>query len=332
MDSHQVVITDSDLPGDSGAQVLREAGFDVVVVDSRDPADLIGVARNADALIVQWAQIDDEIIAALPRLRVISRLGIGYDMIDVDAATRRGVAVANTPAYCIEEVATHSIALILGLTRGLHHYDSAVRAGAWEATAVRGVARPSATSVLVVGLGRIGSSVAHGLQGLGFEVLVHDPFVSAEQIAARGFSPVELPEGLARADVVTLHLPLNDETRHMLDAAAFASMRPGGFIVNTCRGGLISEDDLADAVRSGHLAGAGLDVFHDEPLPPEHPFRQVPGIVLTPHAAWYSPQSLRDLPLHAADNVIRFLGGEPVTAIVNPGYADAAVNREGEFA
>lgn len=320
----RILITDCDLPGNAAEQTLRAAGLDAERAPNTDFETLADLGSEAEALIVQWHRIDGALMDRMPNLKMISRLGIGYDMVDVAAATERGIAVANTPSYCTEEVAAHTIAMIMNQARGLHAYDAALRAGEWKPVAARPMAvRPSRTTVSVLGFGRIGSLVARGCRALGFRVLVADPYASEERIAAADCEPVSIDEAIAAADILTLHVPLTDTTHHLIDAKSIATMKPGAVIVNTCRGPLIDEAALVDALHSGHLGGAALDVFEAEPLAADAPLRDAPNTLLTPHAAWYSPEALEDLPVHAAENIIRFLAGEPVEAIVNPTYADA---------
>jgi D-3-phosphoglycerate dehydrogenase len=253
---------------------------------------------------------------------MISRYGIGVDMIDLDAATRRGIAVANTPYYCLEEVSAHALALILGLTRQIVALDQSVRGGSWNGPGDGPEAkRLSMTTLSIVGFGRLGSLTAAGAAALGFKVLVHDPYLSDERIFAAGHTPVTLERALTDGDVVSLHVPLNSSTHHLIGAPEIAMMRPGGFLVNTCRGGLIDESALAEALFDHRLAGAGLDVFEEEPLPAGSPLREAPGTILTPHTAWYSPMAAADLPVHAARQVVEFLRGEEVDAILNPTYS-----------
>ncbi len=322
MANESVLITDSDLPGTAAADALREAGYSVIKSPSGSADDIVAAAGDATALIVQWAHIDGDVLDRLPNIRFISRLGIGYDMIDVAAATARGVAVANTPAYCIEEVAAHTVAMILGQARGLKAYDSQVHNGVWAAVAARPMCvRPSTTTVSVVGFGRIGSLVAASCAAIGFRVLVADPYQDQDRIRSQGYEPVGIAEAVAAADILTLHAPLTEDTRHLIDSAALATMKPTSAIVNTCRGPLIDEDALADALDSRMIGGAALDVFESEPLGTSSRLRARDTVQLSPHAAWYSPESLADLPVHAARNVIEFLSGVPVTAILNPDYA-----------
>ena len=319
-----ILITDCDLPGDAAEQTLRAAGFRVERAPDTSFETLAALGAEADGLIVQWRHIDAELMDRMPRLRMISRLGIGYDMVDVAAATARGIAVANTPGYCVEEVAAHTIAMIMAQARGLADYDRALRAGEWAPVAARPMAvRPSSTTVSVLGFGRIGSLVARGCRALGFRVLVADPYAPADAIRAADCEPVTVDEAIAAADLLTLHVPLTEDTRHLIDAESIATMRQGAVIVNTCRGPLIDENALVEALHSGHIGAAALDVFEEEPLAAGAALREAPRVLLTPHAAWYSPQALEDLPVHAAENLVEFFGGRPVSAIVNRDHAQA---------
>jgi D-3-phosphoglycerate dehydrogenase len=316
--STRVVITDSDLGAGAEEEVLGEAGHGVVRAACRSEDDVIAAAAGADALIVQWAPVTGAVLDAAPSVRLVSRLGIGYDMVDVAAATTRGVAVANTPDYCVEEVVAHTVGMALALLRGLAAFDRSVRAGAWDPpSAYPAACRPSETTVAVIGLGRIGRRVAAGMAALGFRVIGHDPYLEDTD----GIELVPIEGALSRADLVTLHVPLDPSTRRLVDVDALAGMKAGAYLVNTCRGGLVDEDALAGALREGRLAGAALDVFASEPLPESSPLRALEGVLLSPHAAWYSRASLAELPRLCAQQVADFLAGRPVPAIVNPDYA-----------
>jgi D-3-phosphoglycerate dehydrogenase / 2-oxoglutarate reductase len=324
-----VVITDSDLASDDDERVLREAGLTIMRLQAKTEDEVAaGLAEaDPDALIVQWAPVTAAVLEAAPQCRFISRLGIGYDMIDVAAATERGVAVANTPDYCVDEVVAHTLAMALWLLRGLGKFDAAVRGGQWSAAAPYPPAcRPSAATIGVIGVGRIGTRVARQAQALGFGVLACDPYVAAVrgEGEAGGVPLTTLEDLLRRSDLVTLHAPLSDETRHLVRAETIRLMRPGALLVNTCRGGLVDEAALAEALSAGQLAGAALDVFEAEPLPGPSPLRSLDNVLLSPHAAWYSPASLAELPVQAARQVVDFLAGRPVPSIVNPGYLDRA--------
>jgi D-3-phosphoglycerate dehydrogenase / 2-oxoglutarate reductase len=325
-----VVITDSDLPRDDGmVEILELAGFRVTRADARTEDDVIAAAADAVGLIVQWAHVGERTFAALPRLRAISRLGIGVDMVDTDAATRYGVAVANTPDYCIEEVAVHALALAFALLRGIAAQDGALRAGRWEPVAGYPAARrPSSTTIGVVGFGRIGRRVARGARAAGFRVLVHDIGPVAEDASDAGAELVEFDELVAASDLLTLHAPLTPTTRHLLNADTIAQMKRGAFVVNTTRGGLVDEQALAAALEQGHLGGAGLDVFEEEPLPLHSPLRRAPRTVLTPHSAWYSPDALRELPRRATENLVVLLAGKDIPALLNPDFAHHLRSRQ----
>ena len=320
-----VVITDSDLGTGVEEEVLEAAGHDVRRHACRTVADVADAAVGAEALIVQWAPITQVVLEALPTVRFVSRLGIGVDMVDLDAATAQGVAVANTPDYCIDEVVAHTLAFILAATRGIVQHDRALRAGAWAPIATYPqAARPSQRTVAVIGLGRIGSRVASQLAALGYRVLGVDPLAPVPAHVERA----ALDDAIAAADIVTLHLPLTPVTRQLIDAATLARMRPGAVLVNTCRGGLVDEAALVASLASGHLGGALLDVFEREPLPADSPLRSDDRVVLSAHAAWYSPDALAELPRHAAAQVVDFLAGKPVHSIVNPGYLIKAPDLE----
>ena len=320
-----VAITDSDLASHADEDVLREAGITAVRLHATTEDGVIAALSQipADALIVQWAPVTGAVLDAAPRCRFVSRLGIGIDMIDVAAATRRGVAVANTPDYCVDEVAAHTLAMAMWLVRGLGRFDAAVRDGEWAAaTAYPAAARPADTVVGVVGLGRIGSQVAARAQALGFTVVGHDPYA-----APGGIRLTSLEDLLRSSHLVALHAPLTAETRHLIRADTIKLMRPGALLVNTSRGGLIDEDAAAAALRAGRLGGAALDVFETEPLPAASPLRSLPNVLLSPHAAWYSPASLAALPERAAQQVVEFLAGLPVLSIINPDYLEHAGQR-----
>jgi phosphoglycerate dehydrogenase-like enzyme len=321
-----VAITDSNLDSSADEHVLREAGMTTVRLQASTEGDVIAALSQvpADALIVQWAPVTAAVLDAAPRCRFVSRLGIGYEMVDVAAATQRGVAVANTPDYCVDEVVAHTLAMALWLVRGLGRFDAAVRGGEWAAAAAYpAAARPADTVIGVVGVGRIGARVATQAKAVGFDVLGHDPYA-----APRGdIRLTSLEELLRSSHLITLHAPLTAETRHLIRADTIRLMRRGALLVNTCRGGLIDEAAVAAALRAGRLAGIAMDVFETEPLPAASPLRSLPNVLLSPHAAWYSPASLAALPVRAAQQVVDFLAGIPVPSIVNPEYLENAQQR-----
>jgi D-3-phosphoglycerate dehydrogenase / 2-oxoglutarate reductase len=238
-------------------------------------------------------------------VRAVARYGAGVDTIDVEAARARDVAVVCAPSYAVSEVSDHAVALVLALTRAVTRLDHAVRAGTWDFRVASDIRRSGAMVVGVVGLGRIGCATASKLAAVGFEVIGHDPVARPEGIKA-----MELDELLGASDVVTLHLPLTPGTRHLLDAAAFARMQPGSYLVNTARGPVVDESALIDALRSGRLAGAALDVLEQEPPRADHPLLDLPNVILTPHAAYYSRESLVELKTTVAQGLVDAIGQE----------------------
>lgn len=287
-----IVITDCDLPGDAAEQILRAAGLRPVRASDTSTETLAELGADAEALIVQWHRIDGALMDRLPNLRFISRLGVGYDMVDVAAATERGTAVANTPSYCIEEVPAHTVAMILAQARRLPAYDRAMRDGVWKPVDARPyVVRQSRTTASVLGFGRIGSLVARGLRVLGCQVLVADPYAPEHVVREARCEPASVDDAIAAADILTLHVPLTDETRHLIDAPAIAGMKRGAVVVNTCRGPLIDETALVDALRDGRIGAAALDVFEAEPLGPDSALRTAPNVLLS---GLHAPPSFRE--------------------------------------
>ena len=284
---------------------LRVAALDTPEEIARETAD-------ADGVIVTVDPLDAERIAALgPGVRIIGRVGIGLDAIDLDAARARGIGVVHTPDYATEEVATHALALILALARRIVPGDRLARTDfpAWRTLAP--VVPLSEQTVLVVGLGRIGAAVAALLVPLFGRVVGYDPYAPAGGAIDLMDS---LDEALALADVVTLHLPLTPQSAGLIGPAQVAAMKPSAVVVNVARGGLIDQAALAGALREGRLAGAGLDVLAQEPPAPDDPILTAPNVVLSPHFAWYSDSSERRARTQAADAMLDYLAGRPLRA------------------
>jgi D-3-phosphoglycerate dehydrogenase len=315
---HTVVVTDAGWPStDVEAEVLDGIAR-VVRSPSRDEETLLHHVGEADGLLVGMARVTPALLDAAPHLRVIARYGIGLDNVDVAEATRRGIAVTYAPGFCREEVAEHVLALLLSLARGVHLYDRAVRAGDWTRAGARSVRRVAGQVIGIVGFGAIGRTVAERAAGIGLRPIVHDPALADDDVRAAGAEPVGLAELAARADVVTLHAPLIDATRHLVDAGFLAAMKPTAFLINTARGGLVDHDALAAALAAGRIAGAGLDTFVPEPLPAGHPLLESERALLTPHVAFYSEESVHEVRLLAAGCVAAVLRGERPAELVNP--------------
>lgn len=308
-----VLLTDNDL-GDRQMErelLEQELGATVVVADCVTEEDVLAALEGSspDAIVTQWAPITARVLDAAPRCRMVSRIGIGVDMIDLDAARERGVFVQNVPHYCTEEVATHAVALALALWRRLPQLDAELRAGSWNAAAsAPEISRLSEATVGIVGGGRIGMMVARAFEVWGARILVVDPVAGSDP-----YPRVSLAEIAEKCSIISMHAPLIPATHHMIDAAFLGSLTQRPVLVNTSRGGLIDLDAVVDALASGQLRGAGLDVFESEPLATDHAIRQARNTLLTPHAAWCSAEALPELREEAIMNVVRALSQENAT-------------------
>lgn len=290
-------------------EVLERAGLRLLsgVADPM-PAEvieaLVGEHQPA-AILTCWAQVSGAAIASAAPLRVVARMGVGLDNIDVAVATERGVLVTNVPDYCVEEVSDHAVGHALAWARGLVAADRDVRAGRWNPGGAR-LRRFSTLTCGVVGFGRIGRATTAKITALGARVVISDPQAPAD---TGGVPVLGLDELLARSDVVILHAPLTDRTRHLIGARELALMPPGALLVNVSRGGLVDTGALVASLQSGHLGGAGLDVLEEEPSVPAELLAH-PGVVITPHTAFSSDASVADLRRSAAEEVVRVLRGE----------------------
>jgi len=314
------VITDSEFQNhEPERSVLEKAGFRVIPYNCKTAEELKEAGREADAVLVQYAQITEDVLKAWERCQIIVRYGIGYDNVDIRAAEKLGIWVCNVPDYCLDEAADHTCAMILASLRKLLPYHESIRRGEWS---VEGVARPMKsfvnTTVGLVGFGRIGRNVCRRLAPFGFRILVYDPYLKPGMESAFGAARVKSLEDLLReSDAVSLHLPLTPETRHLIDEQALRLMKPHAVLVNTSRGGLVDTVALARALRGKAIGFAALDVFEEEPLPPEHPLRSCENVLFTPHAAFYSDESLARLQRQAAEEIVRWFSGKPPASPVN---------------
>jgi D-3-phosphoglycerate dehydrogenase len=304
--SCKVVITDCMMP-DTGIEraVLSEIGAEVVRAACKTSEDVLSVARDADALMVQWAPITADLIRQLERCRVISRYGIGLDCIDVAAAESRGIRVIANVDYCVQEVAEHTLALVLACARRLGPAMAAIKAGNWNKRSfMKPLAALSEQTLGIVGYGRIGRRLAALAAPLVNRVIAYDPFISGLP------ESTPLDELLAGADLVSLHCPLTETTRGLFNAATLSKMKPTAWLINASRGQLVDEAALLDALGKGALAGAALDVFSSEPLPVSHPLLQLPNVIATPHVAWYSEKAYHLLQENTARAVVEYLRKE----------------------
>jgi D-3-phosphoglycerate dehydrogenase len=300
------------------ADELRAAGFQVAFPEGDLPLSRSDeVARHLegiDAVIASTEPLTREVLAG-SRLRVAARAGVGFDSVDLAAATDLGIVVTITPGALEESVAEHTIALMLGVTRGLIERDREVRGGTWSR---KSLPRLAGKTLGIVGLGRTGKAVVPRAQGLGMTVVAHDPFADAAFAREHRVELCSLEHLLARADVVSLHSPCTPETTHLINAGTLGIMKPGSILVNMSRGGLVDEAALCRALASGHLFGAGLDVFQTEPLPTDSPLLKLPNVVVTTHTGGLDQDSERAMSLAAARCIIALYQGKwPDGCVVN---------------
>jgi D-3-phosphoglycerate dehydrogenase len=319
----KVLYTDYDYPDiELELALFRRQGIEVVAAQCRTEDDVIAAAGGCFGALVQYAPITERVVAALPELGIVSRIGAGYDTVDTEACARHGVWVANSPDYGVGEVATHALGLALAALRNIVAHNRDIAAGTWHYQSSGRLRRPREMTLGIVGLGRIGKRMAQISRDVFGRVVAYDPYL------IDGDFPVfveRLPtlDALARAaDVVSLHTPLTRETRGMIDAAFFAAMPAGGYVVNTARGAIVDIPALLAALDGGHLAAAGLDVLPIEPVPRDSPLVGHPRVVLTPHSAFYSVEAEQELRRKAAQNLATWL------AKGRPEYVVSAGTRE----
>ena len=326
--SQVVMITDGSLDESTeGAQMLRDVGFGVQFVtdvplahglcDSQKTIDLL---KNAEA-VVAWGEVySNEILAALPKLRVIARAGVGFDHVDIQAATTHKIVVTITPTANHEAVAEHTLAMILALAKHIVPGDKAMRVGGWpllQPTPIRG------RTLGLVGLGRIGQSLAIRALSMRMHVIASDPYVDTDFTESHGIEMVDFDTLLARSDYVSLHCPLNEHTRGLMDEAQFAKMKKGAALINSSRGELVNEHEMIRSLESQHLGGAGLDVFETQPTNETNPLFKFDNVVACPHLAGNDWLAMRDMGIEAAQCIIDLASGRwPDVAVVNKELKD----------
>jgi D-3-phosphoglycerate dehydrogenase / 2-oxoglutarate reductase len=316
--SRKVLVTDHVFANlETERAILEPHGCELVIADDTGEEALTEAAADAEAILVCYAKLGAPIIeaAAGAGCRVISRYGIGYDNIDIEAATRHGIVVTYVPDYCLDEVADHAMALLLGLARGVVDADRSVRRGEWSVPQ-GAVHRTRGRRLAVIGAGGIGRRVIERALPFGFEVVAFDPYIEDWDLAAERAETFE--DAVRDADAISLHIPLTDENRHMIDRDAIAGMRRAPIVVNTSRGPLVDLDAAAEALEAGTLGGVALDVTEVEPPPHDHPIRSHPRAILTPHMGFYSVEAQTELQRRAAEEVVRALNGERPDRPVNP--------------
>ncbi len=303
-----------------------QAVAEVLVCPATDPDGLSAAVADADALLVRHL-LPADILEHGPKIRIMARHGVGLDFIPVAEATKKNVIVTNAPGSNTQAVAEHVIGTMLLLARRFGTLDAAVRSGNWAFRNSFSGMELSGRTLGVLGLGKIGLSVAKACAAaFNMRVLGHDPFLSSFPDAV---TPATVEQIFSQSDIVTLHVPLTETTREMVDAAMLARMKPGALLINACRGEVVNERDLVAALRSGPLAGAALDVFPEEPLPKEHPYCKIENVILTPHSAALTEESMIRMGGMAADDIVRVLNGERPHHFVNPEVWPAFAARHG---
>jgi D-3-phosphoglycerate dehydrogenase len=318
----KVLISDPISP--RGVEILRQnPQIFVIELDKPSEEQLEKIIADCDALIVRsQTKVTAKIIEAAKKLRVIGRAGVGVDNVDVDAATARGIIVMNTPAGNTISTAEHTFSLLMSVARNIPQAHASMKSAQWDRASFKGVELYNKT-LGVIGMGRIGTEVARRAIAFGMRVIAYDPFLSSSRAKTMQVELVELDELYARADFITVHVPLTDETRGLIDKKAFAKMKNGVRIINCARGGVIVEADLADALKSGKVAGAALDVFEEEPPPKNFPLRDLPNVIMTPHLGAATTEAQESVGIEIAEAVRDALTGGIIRNAVNMPTLDA---------
>jgi D-3-phosphoglycerate dehydrogenase / 2-oxoglutarate reductase len=329
--SDTVVIADYDY-GDVDIErpIIEQAGFELIAAQCKTEDEVIEVAHAAAAVVAQYAPISARVIAELPQCRVIARYGTGVDVVDVDAATNHNILVTNVPNdWCDDEVADHAMALLLTVARRINVYDRATRAGVWQWQSGEPIHRLRGSVLGLLSFGAIARAIATRAAGFGMRITAHDPFMPAEDIAAAGATAVSFDELVTESDCLVIQAPLTPQTFHLFDEAQLRRMKPSAILINTARGPIVEDRALHRALSEGWIAGAGLDDIEEEPSKvrdwlPDNPLFGLENVVITPHAAFYSEESVGFLRRFVAEEVVRVLTGE---APVSPVNADALASR-----
>jgi D-3-phosphoglycerate dehydrogenase / 2-oxoglutarate reductase len=317
----KTVITDHPFPTLDLAQgILSRNNIELEVMQTKDTETIMAHTKAADAMIVGMARIDKRVIENLEKCKVIVRLGVGFDNVDVPTATSKGIRVVNIPDFCTEEVSDHALAFILMVSRRILPGDRAVKEGKWGPMAIDFTAfkRVSEQTVGIYGFGRIARGLAEKARGVKMTCIACDPFVSKEDMAKVGVEKVELKDLLTRSDFISLHSPLTKETENAFGLEQFRAMKRTAWIINTSRGPVIREEDLIKALDEKLIAGAALDVLTKEPPDKNHPLIGRANVIITPHMASWTWDSRNDLQTKSAEEVVRVLKGERPRNLVNP--------------
>ena len=315
----KVLITDYAWPSlDVERRILGAAGAELIVAESGDEAELVRLAPPADAILTNWKQVTAAVLNAAPRCRIVCRYGVGVDNIALDHATQLGIPVTNVPDYCFEEVSDHAMALLLACARRVVMFANATRQGTWDVKSGRPIQRLRGQTLGLIGFGRNARALAPKAMGFGLKIVAYDPWVSAEAVAPFGTHTQDLDALLRESDYVSIHVPLTEETRGLINARTLRLMKPSAYLINTSRGAVIDEPALVQALTEKRIAGAGLDVLAREPGEAENPLFALDNAIITPHASFYSEAAIEELEQKASERVVQALRGETPANVVNP--------------
>lgn len=314
-----ILVTDYAWPSlDIEREILGGIGAQIRVAKSGCAEELVAMAPEADAILCNWKAVSTDVLRAAAKCITVGRYGIGLDNIDVAFATSLGIVVTNVPAYCVDDVADHTMALLLACNRKVCWFDKDIKAGSYDLKARAPLHRLHGHTLGLAGFGRIGRAVAQRAAAFGMRIIAYRPRSRDGHTRSDNIEFVSFPELLEHSDYLSIHLPATPETTNLFSGSVFARVKHGAVLINTARGSLVHAADLLRALETGAIAAAGIDVWQSEPLPPDDPLANHPRIIATPHAAFYSDESLRELQTTAAAQAAAILSGHQTQNIVNP--------------
>ena len=299
-------------------QVLAEVGAELSVAETGDEKELLTLAPMVDGILTCWKPVRECVIASAKKCQIIARYGIGLDNIDVETATKNGIIVTNVPAYCVDEVSDHAMALLLACARKIPRFNAAIKSGTWDQNIGPQMYRLREKTLGIVGFGHIGKAIIPKAKAFGLTVKVYSPRTSPASIQRHGAEKVPFQELLKTSNFITIHAPLTTETQHMFSHDEFRAMKSTAFLINTARGGIVNTAALTAALQKGEIAGAGIDVLETEPPEADETLLTLDNVVITPHAAFVSEESIHELEVTAARCVAQVLTGQLPESVVNP--------------
>lgn len=316
---HKILITDYAWATlEPEREVLSAIGAELIVAKTGTEIEFLKYAPDVDGILTNWAKVTTDVVKAAEKCRVIGRYGIGLDNIDVATATSLGMVVFNVPTYCLEEVSDHAMALVLAMARKIPRLNNEVKNRSWDRNIGPQMYRIRGQKLGIVGFGKIGKLIVPKAKGFGMEILAYSPSLTDKVAKTYGVKNVDFEELLTEADFITIHCPLVPETNNLIDADALSKMKSTAYLINTARGGVVNHDALFQALQENWIAGAGLDVLPEEPPADNFSLLDLDNVIITPHAAFWSEESINDLQISAAKGVLNVLTGNIPDAIVNP--------------